>query len=94
MAFYVYILASQRNGTLYIGSTDDLIVRTSEHKQELRPGFTSKYGVDLLVWYEIHDTREGAFRRERQMKKWNRAWKLELIERSNPGWRDLFEDLL
>ena len=94
MAFYVYILASQRNGTLYIGSTDALIARVSQHKQEMKPGFTEKYGVDLLVWYEIHDTREGAFHRERQMKKWNRAWKIELIERSNPGWRDLFEDLL
>jgi putative endonuclease len=94
MAFYVYILASQRNGTLYIGSTDALIARVSQHKQEMKPGFTSKYGVDILVWCEIHDTREGAFRRERQMKKWNRAWKIELIERANPGWRDLFEDLL
>ncbi|HEY5410009.1 MAG TPA: GIY-YIG nuclease family protein [Caulobacteraceae bacterium] len=94
MAFYVYILASERNGTLYVGSTDALIARVSQHQQKLRPGFTSKYGVDQLVWYEIHDTREGAFRRERQMKKWNRAWKIELIERFNPGWRDLFEDLL
>ena len=94
MSFCVYILAGKRNGTLYIGSTEDLIVRVSEHQQKLRPGFTSRYGVDLLVWYEIHDSREGAFRRERQMKKWNRAWKIKLIERTNPGWRDLFEDLL
>ena len=93
MTFYVYIVASQRNGTLYIGSTEALTVRVSQHKQKLRPGFTSKYGVDMLVWYEVHDTREGAFRRERQMKKWNRAWKIELIERFNPAWRDLFEDL-
>ncbi|MFN3858966.1 MAG: GIY-YIG nuclease family protein [Caulobacter sp.] len=94
MAFYVYILASQRNGTLYIGMTDSLISRVSQHKQKLTPGFTSRYGVDLLVWYELHDTREGAFRRERQMKKWNRLWKLEMIERSNPGWRDLFDEIL
>ena len=94
MAFNVYILASQRNGTLYIGSTDALVVRISQHKQKLTPGFTSEYGVNLLVWYEVFDTREGAFRRERQMKKWNRAWKIELIERFNPGWRDLYEDLL
>ena len=94
MAFYVYILASQRNGTLYIGSTEDLAARVSEHRQHLRPGFTSKYGVYLLVHHEAHDTRESAFTRERQMKKWNRAWKIELIERFNPGWRDLFEDLL
>ncbi|MEI9965806.1 MAG: GIY-YIG nuclease family protein [Caulobacteraceae bacterium] len=69
-------------------------MRVSQHKQGLKPGFTSRYGVDLLVWYEPHDTREGAFRRERRIKKWNRAWKLELIERFNPGWRDLTEDLL
>ncbi len=91
MAFYTYILASQRNGTLYIGSTESITIRVSQHQQKLRPGFTSKHGVDRLVWYEIHDTREGAFRRERQMKKWRRRWKLELIERCNPGWRDLIE---
>jgi putative endonuclease len=94
MAFYVYILASKRNGTLYIGSTEDLINRTVEHRDKLRQGFTAKYGVNLLVWHELHDTRESAFTRERQMKKWNRAWKIELIERSNPGWRDLLDDLL
>ena len=94
MAFYVYIVASQRNGTLYIGMTDSLISRISQHKQKLKQGFTSRYGVDLLVWYETYDTREAAFRRERQMKKWNRLWKLELIERFNPGWRDLYPDLL
>ncbi len=94
MAFYTYILASQRNGTLYTGSTEDLYVRVSEHQQKLRPGFTSKYGVDRLVWFEVHDTRESAFVRERQIKKWNREWKLRLIERSNPTWRDLIEDML
>ena len=93
MAFYTYILASQRNGTLYIGSTDSISVRLSQHQQKLRPGFTAKYAVEKLVWYEIHDTREGAFRRERQMKKWRRLWKLELIERFNPGWRDLAPDV-
>jgi len=93
VAFYVYMLASDRNGTLYIGSTEALITRTSQHKQKLRPGFTARYGVDRLVWYEVHDSRDGAFHRERQMKKWNRAWKIELIERFNPGWRDLFQDL-
>jgi len=94
MAFYTYILASGRNGTLYIGSTDYLIDRMVQHREKLRPGFTARYDVDLLVWYEIHDTREEAFRCERQMKKWNRAWKIELIERHNPGWRDLFDGLL
>ena len=91
--FFVYIVASKRNGTLYIGMTDSLEVRISQHKQKLRQGFTSKYGVDILVWWEAHDTRSGAFHRERQMKKWNRAWKLELIEKTNPEWRDLFYDL-
>ena len=94
MAFYTYILASGRNGTLYTGSTEDLINRTVEHRDKVRPGFTSRYGVDRLVWYEIHDSREEAFLRERRLKKWNRAWKLELIERSNPTWRDLLDDLL
>jgi putative endonuclease len=94
MSFYVYILASQRNGTLYIGSTDSLTKRMYEHRDKVRQGFTAKYGVDRLVWYEVFETREGAFRRERRMKKWNRAWKIELIERFNPGWRDLYETLL
>ncbi len=89
MAFYVYILASRRNGTLYVGMTESLVVRISQHKLKIGPGFTAQYGVDMLVWYEIHDSREGAFKRERQIKKWNRVWKLELIERSNPEWRDL-----
>ena len=93
MAFYVYILASRRNGTLYIGSTDDLARRVWEHKEKSRSGFTADYGVDQLVWYEQHDTRETAFQRERRMKKWNRVWKLELIERLNPDWRDLYESL-
>jgi putative endonuclease len=93
MTFHVYLLASQRNGTLYIGSTDDLARRVFEHKDKQRRGFTSKYGVDRLVWFEAHETRESAFVRERQMKKWNRAWKIALIERFNPAWRDLYEDL-
>jgi putative endonuclease len=93
LAFYVYMLASGRNGTLYIGMTDDLPARVCQHKEKVLPGFTSKYGVDRLVWFEAHGSREDAFRRERQMKKWNRAWKLELVERFNPGWRDLYPDL-
>jgi putative endonuclease len=94
LAFHTYILASQRNGTLYIGSTDNVIQRTADHRDDVRPGFTSRYGVKTLVWHEAHDTREAAFLRERQLKKWNRAWKLALIERFNPGWRDLLDDLL
>jgi len=88
MAFYVYMLASQRNGTLYIGMTDDLLKRVWQHREGVIPGFTRDYGVKTLVWYEVHDSRESAIVRERQMKKWNRSWKLELIERHNPNWRD------
>ena len=91
--FCVYILASGRNGTLYIGQTDSLSRRVFEHKEANVPGFTAKYGVKSLVYYEYFETREGAFRRERAMKKWRRAWKLMLIERFNPGWADLFETL-
>ena len=93
MAFYVYILASERNGTLYIGLTDDLVKRVWQHRNDLRPGFTARYGVKTLVWYEAHESRESAFMRERQMKKWNRAWKLEAIEKPNPAWRDLWDEL-
>jgi len=93
MSFYVYMLASQRNGTLYIGSTDSLTKRMYEHRDKVRQGFTAKYGVNGLVWYESFDTREGAFRRERRLKKWNRLWKLRLIERFNPSWRDLYDSL-
>jgi len=89
--FYVYILASGRNGTLYTGSTDSLATRVHAHKTKAVKGFTAKYGVDKLVWYECHDTRDSAFRRERQIKEWNRAWKLELIENDNPNWDDLYE---
>ena len=94
MAFYVYILASRKNGTLYVGSTDSLTVRISQHKQGLTPGFTARYGVHLLVWYEVHTSREGAFQRERRIKEWNRAWKVRLIEKRNLPWRDLFDDVL
>ena len=92
MSFFVYILASRRNGTLYIGMTDDLIRRTWEHRTGVVPGFTKKYGVKVLVWYEVHDSRETAFQRERQIKKWNRTWKLEMIERFNSNWRDLADE--
>ena len=89
MAFYVYMLASKRNGTLYIGMTDDLLKRAWMHRNNILPGFTRDYGIKQLVWYETHESRESALLRERQLKKWNRAWKLELIESSNPNWRDL-----
>ena len=86
---YVYILASVRNATLYTGMTDDLSRRLHEHEEETFEGFTAQYGVKTLVWYEQHETRESAFVRERLIKKWNRLCKLELIKKSNPGWRDL-----
>jgi putative endonuclease len=93
MAFYVYILASKRNGTLYVGMTDNLVKRVWQHREGLIKGFTSTHGVKNLVWYQPHESRETAFKRERQIKKWNRGWKLELIERANPVWRDLWEGL-
>ena len=93
MAFFTYIVASRRNGTIYTGSTDDLAKRTGEHRDKIRQGFTAKYGVSILVWYEVHDTRAAAFKRERQIKEWKRVWKLELIEKDNPTWDDLFDTL-
>ena len=93
MAFFSYIVANGRNGALYTGSTDDIVERTSQHREKVFRGFSAKYGCAVLVWYELHPTRHDAFIRERQIKKWNRVWKLELIERANPGWRDLFNDL-
>ena len=89
----VYILASSRNGTLYVGVTSDLLNRVWEHKNDLVKGFTKRYGVHMLVWYEVHETMESAIQREKNIKKWNRKWKLALIERLNPLWRDLFSDL-
>jgi putative endonuclease len=89
----VYILASQRNGTLYIGVTSDLIKRIWQHRNNLVEGFTKRYGVHNLVWHEIHETLEGAIAREKNIKKWNREWKLKLIERSNPLWQDLYGQL-
>lgn len=91
--FCVYLLASRPYGTLYCGHTDDLARRIWQHKSKVFKGFTSRYGVDRLVWYEMGETREGAFIRERQIKKWNRAWKIQLIETLNPTWTDLYETL-
>ncbi|KTD19137.1 Excinuclease ABC, C subunit-like protein [Legionella lansingensis] len=91
--FYAYIMASKRNGTLYVGSTSDLITRVWEHKNKLTPGFTAKYNVHRLVYYEIHETYVGAARREKRFKNWSRQWKLNLIEDLNPEWRDLYEEI-
>jgi len=92
MSAYVYILASDRNGTLYIGVTSDLPRRMYEHKNGLLDGFTKTYGVTRLVYVEQHDWIDEAITREKQLKGWHRAWKIELIENSNPEWRDLSED--
>ncbi|MBI4208473.1 MAG: GIY-YIG nuclease family protein [Deltaproteobacteria bacterium] len=90
----VYILASKRNGTLYIGVTSDLPKRVWEHRNDEVEGFTKRYGVHRLVYYELHEDMESAIRREKQVKKWNRAWKLKWIEEQNPEWRDLWEEIL
>ena len=87
---YTYILASRPYGTLYTGSTDDLSKRVWEHQRKVRSGFTAKYDVDRLVWFAVFGSREEAFRRERCIKKWNRAWKVQLIEENNPNWDDLY----
>ena len=90
----VYILANKRNGTLYTGVTSDLIKRVYEHKNGLADGFTKKYGIHHLVYFEPHEDMHAAISREKQIKKWNRAWKLELIEKNNPEWKDLYEDII
>lgn len=90
--YYVYILASKRNGTLYTGMTSDIRQRMQQHKGKDIEGFTSKYGVDKLVWYEVYDNPRDAIMREKQIKKWRRAWKLKVIEELNPAWKDLSEE--
>jgi putative endonuclease len=94
MSFFTYLLASAPYGTLYCGHTDNLTGRVSKHREKVFSGFTAKYRVFRLVWFEAHGERGGAFRRERQIKKWNRAWKVRLIEDGNPGWIDLYENLV
>ncbi len=91
--FYVYILASQRRGTLYVGVTSNLTKRVYEHKNDLVDGFTKKYGVHRLVYYEIANNAVAAISRERQIKRWNRAWKLRLIEEHNSEWADMYDSL-
>ena len=89
----VYILANKRNGTLYVGVTSDLPKRIWEHKSKVVEGFTKKYGVDKLVWYETGHTMESAIQTENTIKKWRREWKLRIIEEMNPEWKDLYEEL-
>ena len=90
----VYILASRQRGTLYVGVTSDLVKRIWQHRNDQTDGFTHKHGVHTLVWYEQHDLMEPAILREKAIKEWKRVWKLELIETSNPAWRDLYSDIL
>jgi putative endonuclease len=90
----VYVLASGRNGTLYVGVTSDLVQRTWQHREHLAGGFTAKHSVEDLVWYELHATMDSAISREKQIKKWNRAWKVRLIEESNPYWIDLWSQII
>lgn len=93
MAMYVYLLASQKQGTLYLGVTNDLIRRTAQHKQKALPGFTKQYDVRRLVWFEVYDGPTEAITREKEIKKWRREWKIALIEKENPDWRDLYGDI-
>ncbi|MCY4436395.1 MAG: GIY-YIG nuclease family protein [Chloroflexi bacterium] len=90
----VYILANNPIGTLYIGVTSDLVQRVWQHKSDFEEGFTKDYGVHRLVWYEVHETMESAIAREKALKKWNRAWKIELIEKTNPKWTDLYDEII
>jgi len=93
MAYYVYIICNKRNGTLYTGVTSDLIKRVYEHKHKLVEGFTKQHAIDKLVWYEPHEDIHAAINREKLIKKWKREWKLELVDKSNPRWNDLYDNL-
>lgn len=90
----VYLLASQQRGTLYVGVTSDLIKRVYEHMHDVVEGFTRRHGVHTLVWYELHETMEAAILREKRIKAWQRAWKLQLVESANPDWNDLYPGIL
>jgi putative endonuclease len=91
--YYVYLLASERNGTLYLGVTRDLARRVYQHKTKVTPSFTSRYNVGRLTWFECYDDPAMAITREKEIKKWKRAWKIRLIEEANPQWRDLYEEI-
>jgi putative endonuclease len=92
--FYVYLLANEPYGTLSVGVTSDLAGRVWQHKSKVIQGFTARYGIDRLVWFEIHETAEAAIRREKQIKEWKRVWKINMIERDNPHWTDLYSGLI
>jgi putative endonuclease len=91
--FYVYILASRKDGTLYLGVTSNLVRRIYEHKEKLQPGFTARYDVRRLVWFEVYEDASNAISREKEIKKWRRGWKIALIEKDNPEWKDLYPEI-
>jgi putative endonuclease len=91
--FYVYLLASRKQGTLYLGVTKDLIRRIYQHREKLTPGFSSQYDIRRLVWFETYDDPVNAIEREKEIKKWRRSWKIDLIEKENPEWKDLYPDI-
>jgi putative endonuclease len=93
VAYYVYLLASRSNGVLYLGVTNDLVRRVHEHKTKVVRGFSARYGVDRLVWFEVYDDPVTAITREKELKKWRRAWKVSLIEAANPAWEDLYQTI-
>ena len=93
MPYYVYLLASRRDGALYLGVTNDLARRVFEHRSKLHRGFTSRYNITRLTWFETYDDPSSAIAREKEIKKWRRAWKIDLIERRNPEWTDLYETI-
>lgn len=92
--YYVYILASGRNGTLYVGMTNDLVRRVTEHREHVLPGFTKRYGVTRLMWFETHSWIDAAIKREKQIKAWKRAWKIDLFRDTNPNWDDLYPSIV
>ena len=92
-SYYVYILASRRDGAIYVGITSDLVKRVYEHRGKFVPGFTSQYNITRLVWFEAYDDPIAAISREKELKKWRRAWKIALIEKDNPEWQDLYEEI-
>ncbi|MCG6203677.1 GIY-YIG nuclease family protein [Rhodopseudomonas sp. HC1] len=93
MAYYVYLLATREDGALYLGVTNDLVRRVYEHRTKAVPGFTSRYNISRLVWFEVYDDPISAITREKELKKWQRDWKVALILRDNPGWEDLYETI-
>ena len=93
MNYYVYIIASRRDGAIYIGVTNNLVRRVYEHRIKAVPGFTSKYNITQLVWFEVYDDPVSAITREKELKKWKRSWKIQLIEKDNPDWKDLYASI-